>query len=92
MPPISLGSSSFFMSAMSLFTMAAASFVLVLERNIFFSSFSRNFPVPSRLLSMTLPVKPSATTTSAPPIITSLASMLPVKWRRPSSDAAWSSA
>ena len=91
-PPTSLGSSSFFISARSPFTSPAAIFVLALERKTFFNSFSRNLAVPSRDFSMTFPVKPSATSTSAPPSMASPASRLPTKFSRPASPAAVSRA
>ena len=50
-----------------------------------------NFAVPSMVFSSTLPEKPSATTTSAPPSGTSRASMLPMKWMYPASPAFCSS-
>ena len=86
-PPTLLGSSRALNSFSPGITSSAASFVSRFLLNILFSALPANEPTPSMDLSITLPEKPSVTMTSQPPLMASLASMLPMKCRSPASSA-----
>ena len=90
--PRSLGSSVFLISFTPSLTSSAANLVSVFLKKISLSYTFKNEPTPSMDLSITLPEKPSATITSAPPLRASLASILPMKFRCPASPASCSRA
>jgi len=82
-PPTLLGSSLSLKALSPGITSSAASFVSRFFLNMVFSAEPAKEPTPSMLLSMMLPEKPSVTMTSQPPLMASLASMLPMKCRSP---------